>query len=504
MPGRPGRARRSPAGGSRPRPGRPRRSMRSAPRSRGRAGWPRPPARSAARRPPPGPGHGPGHLVVGGRGRARGHGQAEHEGGAGPRVVSTQATTVRLHDPPADGQDPCPSPGSPAAALEPVELAEDPPRSGTGMPGPWSTIQSPTVSPAWRATPRRAGAGVAAGVVEQVGEHLVEADRVDQHRRQLVGHVHVDPLPSTRPGPAHHRADHLGDRALDQVGVERPASMRDMSSRLWTSRVSRSTSVLMVTRNSSCSASLQRTSRSSRLEAEALMEASGVRRSWETELSRAVRSRSVSCRARARLRCSSCWPRSTASAAWLAKVARTAPLGLAEPGGVGAAGDHHQRPDHGRAAAHGHGQGPARLQARPRQARSWIERMSRTPTKRSSRSPGTSPSTAARWRPSPEGSTMAHPARSNRERTVRTTSRSVFQAAVGDQAGREVEQHAGLALAALGLGPAALAGRHQQAHHHGDQQVDGQRQVVLGVVDDGGGRAGGTAGRRRGTRGRRR
>ena len=40
-----------------------------------------------------------------------------------------------------------------------------------------------------------AGAGVAAGVVEQVGEHLVEADRVDQHRRQLVGHVHVDPLP---------------------------------------------------------------------------------------------------------------------------------------------------------------------------------------------------------------------------------------------------------------------------------------------------------------------
>ena len=60
----------------------------------------------------------------------------------------------------------------------------------------------------------------------------------------------------------------------------------------------------------------------------------------------------------------------------------------------------------------------------------------------------------------------------------------VLQAAVGDQADRQVEQHAGLALAALGLGPAALAGRHQQAHHHGDQQVDGQRQVVLEVVDD--------------------
>ena len=60
----------------------------------------------------------------------------------------------------------------------------------------------------------------------------------------------------------------------------------------------------------------------------------------------------------------------------------------------------------------------------------------------------------------------------------------VLEAAVGDQAGRQVEQHAGLALAPLGLGPAALAARHQQADHHGDQQVDGQRQVVLGVVDD--------------------
>jgi hypothetical protein len=57
-------------------------------------------------------------------------------------------------------------------------------------------------------------------------------------------------------------------------------------------------------------------------------------------------------------------------------------------------------------------------------------------------------------------------------------------AAVGDQAGRQVEQHAGLALAALGLVAPALAGRHQQADAHGDQQVDAERQVVLRVIDD--------------------
>jgi hypothetical protein len=55
---------------------------------------------------------------------------------------------------------------------------------------------------------------------------------------------------------------------------------------------------------------------------------------------------------------------------------------------------------------------------------------------------------------------------------------------VGDQTGRQLEQHAGLALAALGLGPAALGRGDQQADHGRDEQVDAERQVVLGVVDD--------------------
>ncbi len=161
-------------------------------------------------------------------------------------------------------------------------------------------------------------------------------------------------------------------------------------------------------------------------------------------------------------------------------------LGLAEPGRVGAAGDHHQRPDHVLAAAHGDGQGPARLQVGVGRAPDLHRGLGvRTPTKRSSRSSGTWPSTAASWTRSPEGSTIAHPARSNSDRTVRTTPwRVSVQAAVGDQAGRQVEQHAGLPLAPLGLGPPALAGRHQQADDDRDQQVDAERQVVLGVVDD--------------------
>jgi hypothetical protein len=67
----------------------------------------------------------------------------------------------------------------------------------------------------------RLAVGVAAGVVEQVGEHLVEPDRVDQDGRQVVGHVDQDPVAGLGAGQAHHRPDHVGQGGLDQVGVER-------------------------------------------------------------------------------------------------------------------------------------------------------------------------------------------------------------------------------------------------------------------------------------------
>ena len=230
---------------------------------------------------------------------------------------------MRPHDPAADGQAHARPLGSPAAALEPVELVEDPLPLRDRDAGPWSTTRSSTVSPAWRATTwtgrRRRSRGRCRAGWSAPGRGGPGRPAPGQ----LVGHVHVDPLPRRGPGPAHHRADHLGDRALDQVGVERPGldaghveQVVDQPGEPVDLGVDGDQELVLL-------GVAPRTSWSSRLEAEALIEASGVRRSWETELSRAVRSRSVSCRARARLRCSSCWPCSTASAAWLAKVART-------------------------------------------------------------------------------------------------------------------------------------------------------------------------------------
>ena len=59
---------------------------------------------------------------------------------------------------------------------------------------------------------------------------------------------------------------------------------------------------------------------SSRLLAAPVMEASGVRKSWETELSSELRSRSASARTSARRASSLACARSMASAIWLAKV----------------------------------------------------------------------------------------------------------------------------------------------------------------------------------------
>ena len=193
------------------------------------------------------------------------------------------------------------------------------------------------------------------------------------------------------------------------------ASMRDMSSRLWTRRVSRSASSSMVTRNSCRSRSFQVTSGSSRLDADALIEASGVRRSCETELSRAVRSRSISSRARVLARSSSCRPCSTARAAWLAKVAsrrRSASPKMGEPGPPATTT---------RAPT---GSAPARngtVSACP----GWSLPPTPVPEvgARIRSSPeGVSPSRAAIRTPSrPSGRTMAQPARLNRDLTVRTT-----------------------------------------------------------------------------------
>jgi hypothetical protein len=56
------------------------------------------------------------------------------------------------------------------------------------------------------------------------------------------------------------------------------------------------------------------------------------------------------------------------------------------------------------------------------------------------------------------------------------------QVAVDQQAGGQLVEDPGLALAPLGLRLPALPRAHQRAHHQGDQQVHRERQVVLAVV----------------------
>ena len=106
------------------------------------------------------------------------------------------------------------------------------------------------------------------------------------------------------------------DRAAARRGSA-PACRRLMASRLAMRSDSRSADSSMVASSSARSASVQLTSSWRRLEAAALMPASGVRRSWPTAASSAARSRSISASSRARAACSASpgpprrvrWPR---------------------------------------------------------------------------------------------------------------------------------------------------------------------------------------------------
>ncbi len=96
--------------------------------------------------------------------------------------------------------------------------------------------------------------------------------------------------------------------------------MRVMSRRFVTSRASRSDWSSMSSRSSARSSSPRWASTWRRLDTAVLIEASGVRRSCDAAPMRALRQRSISSSRRARNACSRSWARSTASAAWLAKV----------------------------------------------------------------------------------------------------------------------------------------------------------------------------------------
>jgi hypothetical protein len=160
-------------------------------------------------------------------------------------------------------------------------------------------------------------------------------------------------------------------------------------------------------------------------------------------------------------------------------------LSLPEPRGPRTTGHHHQRPDHMLAATHRHRQGPTRLQ---------IGAGRTADLHRGLDGGGGEALVEVVGHLAVDGGQAEAVARRQHDRApgkieqrahgADHAAQGVVEAAVGDQAGGQVEQHPGLALPALGLDPPALAGPDQQADHDGHQEVDAERQVVLGVVDD--------------------
>ncbi len=111
------------------------------------------------------------------------------------------------------------------------------------------------------------------------------------------------------------------------VGVSAPARILDRSIRFATRRFNRSDSSRIVCRSSRRWSAEKGTPSSNRLEALALIEASGVRRSWVTEENRAARMRLASASTRASAASSPSRARSRASESWAANAFRTSSAG---------------------------------------------------------------------------------------------------------------------------------------------------------------------------------
>ena len=136
------------------------------------------------------------------------------------------------------------------------------------------------------------------GVVEQVEQHLLEQHDVElgASAGPAAGGPGRDGAPEFLGGPLAERCRRSPtDRRCWLRGATAPDSSRVMSRRLPMKRFSRSASSWIVAIISPLGAFVERPRVGSfRLVADPRMEASGVRRSWEMEVSRAEPSRSVS------------------------------------------------------------------------------------------------------------------------------------------------------------------------------------------------------------------
>src|SRR5580700_11844943 len=210
--------------------------------------------------------------------------------------------------------------GTPAVlGLDPVELVEDALEIGGRDPGPLiDDLDLDEFPVALRADiDAAAGRGIFRGIVEQIEQHLLEQHRVYAQHRQARLDVDLDPMSGDDiPGPLQRRADDFGH--IDQLSLNSiaPDSRRVMSRRLATNRFRRSASSCRVPSNSSRSVALYFSGKLRRLDTVPRIEASGVRRSCEIEVSSAARSRSVSASTRASSSPLASEIRSIATAAW--------------------------------------------------------------------------------------------------------------------------------------------------------------------------------------------
>ena len=135
----------------------------------------------------------------------------------------------------------------------------------------------------------------AAGVLEQIHEHLPDHRLVDAHGRQLGGAVDVDDLPVERRCgivdrgveqlvDGHERAPRLQDAGLDAREVEHVGDQPHEAVGLVLDAAEQRLALVLGHVLAQCRGA-------------AVMAVSGVRRSCETDCSRAVRRRSVSCSA---------------------------------------------------------------------------------------------------------------------------------------------------------------------------------------------------------------
>ena len=131
----------------------------------------------------------------------------------------------------------------------------------------------------------RVGRRVAHGVADEVGERPLQQRGVGEHVGQRLGHVDLDVAGGRAEAGDARRARPPRRRSAARRRCSADACSRLMSSRLPTMSASRSVSSSIVASNSSTASGDHSTSRWRRLEIDALIDASGVRRSCDTACS---------------------------------------------------------------------------------------------------------------------------------------------------------------------------------------------------------------------------